>query len=422
VTFYERTGKYDQALECGLQALKLTEDEFGPDDINISDVCVRLGRLYMFQKRYLDAKRVLKRALKITEEKMGLNHPNTADIIYELGCFFFIKPEDLGARVATTLRANLANKNFWANRNWDNVQLLDNQSLAKARDNEKGWSQDKALKWFETALQIKEATLGADHPDVARILNRIGSLYIERTQFVKAEEYLLRALSIRKSTLGHDHSRVAQTFKHMLTLYQSQERWQEAEKCGEKALEIISRVEGDDSLNAASVHIRLGNVKVATSKADRDVGLKHLQKALEIRIKRLGEEDQLVHDVEHLIRTFNDTIPIPPPPPVPTLEELREQAAPEASQTMKSDPGRQGLIKEIANFHKAKKLVQLKKPMVTKKAANLEEKQGWWKQKYHYGGDIPAPKSDELRTQWEQQTQAQQLLKKQVLLDLHVLE
>lgn len=47
-----------------------------------------------------------------------------------------------------------------------------------SKDNSKGWAKDKAEEYFLKSLAIKEKSLGRDHPDVARILNRLGSLCI----------------------------------------------------------------------------------------------------------------------------------------------------------------------------------------------------------------------------------------------------
>lgn len=63
--------------------------------------------------------------------------------MYELGSLYFVKPEEIGQR-----------------------------------DNTKGWAKDKAEDYFLKALAIKEKGLGPNHPDVARILNRLGSLCI----------------------------------------------------------------------------------------------------------------------------------------------------------------------------------------------------------------------------------------------------
>ena len=63
--------------------------------------------------------------------------------------------------------------------------------------NSKLWNSDKAENFLREALKIKEKSVGKNHPDVARILNRLGSLYIEKMDFQLAEEYFGRALEIR---------------------------------------------------------------------------------------------------------------------------------------------------------------------------------------------------------------------------------
>lgn len=115
-----------------------------------------------------------------------------------------------------------------------------------SKNNNKGWAKDKAEEYFLKALAIKENSLGPNHPDVARILNRLGSVCIlslslfifassnscfpflsfisplslsnqdtERVQLNIAEQYLTRAYKIRKEKLGPYHSRVGQTLKRI---------------------------------------------------------------------------------------------------------------------------------------------------------------------------------------------------------------
>ena len=190
LTFYEENGMYDKAAECGERALKITETVFGLDDINVAGILLRLSRLYMSQKKFPVAKATLKRALNISTAKFGEEHPYTSDVYYEFGCYYFTRPERLGTD-----------------------------------KNSSSFSKDKAEKYFIKALKIKEATVGKDHPDVSRILTRLGSLYIERVEYPKAEDFLKRSLKIRESTLGSSHTRVAQTLKHLLTLYELQEKF-----------------------------------------------------------------------------------------------------------------------------------------------------------------------------------------------------
>jgi Tetratricopeptide repeat len=52
------------------------------------------------------------------------------------------------------------------------------EEISNNKENQNEWSKDKAEEYFTKALKIKEGSLGPKHPDVARILLRLGSLCI----------------------------------------------------------------------------------------------------------------------------------------------------------------------------------------------------------------------------------------------------
>ena len=76
---------------------------------------------------------------------------------------------------------------------------------------------------FSRALAIREASLGARHPDFATTVNRLGALYVELDRFADAEECFKWALAVREEKLGPSHSRTLQTLKHMLNMHELQE-------------------------------------------------------------------------------------------------------------------------------------------------------------------------------------------------------
>ena len=57
-------------------------------------------------------------------------------------------------------------------------------------------------------MGISEKVLGVDHPDVADTLINLADLYSENSD-ERAEPLYLRALEIRQTTLGSDHPAVA---------------------------------------------------------------------------------------------------------------------------------------------------------------------------------------------------------------------
>jgi len=265
---------------------------------------------------------------------MGKNHPQTANIIYELGCFFFVKPEDLGFK------------------------------------SEQSWNIDEAEKWLLKSYDSFKEAVGEDHPDCARVLNRLGSLYIERTDFAKADENLTKALDIRVNKLGLYHSRVAQTYKHTLTLYQLQEKLKEATDRGTKALEIVGLLYGADTIQYALILLRMAEISIKAKKIDISKTL--LNDALVI-FEKHNHTDH-IQSTKQTLASLN----APPPPPPPKFL-IPQELAPEATKDMLRQSGRQQLLQDIVNFTQNK---ALKREEKQSKAKNEDIKQNWWKQNY----------------------------------------
>ena len=61
-----------------------------------------------------------------------------------------------------------------------------------------------AESFFKKSLEMREAILGLEHPDVAQSLNNLAALYNDKQLYEKAEPLYIRALEIRRkvSTVG----------------------------------------------------------------------------------------------------------------------------------------------------------------------------------------------------------------------------
>eukprot|EP00026_Physarum_polycephalum_P000414 Phypoly_transcript_00415.p1 GENE.Phypoly_transcript_00415~~Phypoly_transcript_00415.p1 ORF type:complete len:1535 (+),score=349.28 Phypoly_transcript_00415:114-4718(+) len=356
LTMYEGQGNSAKALQTGNRALEITEARLGPDDPNVSSILVRLGRVHMHDRKYKEAKAYFKRALTIVQNKLGPEHHYAGDNIYELGSFYFVKPEEIGSK-----------------------------------NNNKGWAKDKAEEYFLKALAIKEKSLGPDHPDVARILNRLGSVYTERVQLNIAEQYLTRAYKIRKEKLGIYHSRVGQTLKHMMTLFQSQENASRAIECGLEAIKVFEKIGGASSnTTITNILVLLSELYVQLETYKSENAKKCLLRALEMRTAKLGPDHPDVQHVQSLIKGLS----VPPPPPLPArplvpvvMEEIEEKEIPII------DSARSKLLDDIRNraVNKAPPTIKQKlfKELKTKK--NALDSAGWWKQNYAYNNPLPDP-------------------------------
>ena len=77
---------------------------------------------------------------------------------------------------------------------------------------------------YEEMLQILEAELGPEHPDVATTLNNLAGLYRKMGDYEKALPLYQRALEIHEKVLGSEHPYVATTLNNLAELYQSDGR------------------------------------------------------------------------------------------------------------------------------------------------------------------------------------------------------
>jgi len=320
--------------------------------------------------------------MKIVEAKLGKEHHRIGDILYELGCLYFVKPEDTGTGKV-----------------------------------EKSWTSDKSEVLLIKALKLKEA-VGPDHPEVARIATRLGSLYIERVDFPSAELHLKRALKIREEKLGNLHSRVSQTLRHLLTLYESQEKFAQAIEIGKRALTIERRTRGEDHPIVGNILVRLGQLYFVVDGSGSYEGKKYFEQAIQAKEHKHGKDSpqakeliKLLYELEHpnavqekeeekVVITFKSKskstpmpipvsnsnikfdeggVPLPPPPPPPGL--LSSGAPPPPP----PPPGSKQVPTPSADLN----LLLIKPDQLKKAIDNRAQKKkavagDWWQQNYAY--------------------------------------
>jgi tetratricopeptide (TPR) repeat protein len=81
---------------------------------------------------------------------------------------------------------------------------------------------DRAVIVAEKALEVAEANVGPNHPDVATSLNNLAALYYTQGDYAKAEPLYKRSLAIREKALGPNHPVVAISLNNLAVLYKTQ--------------------------------------------------------------------------------------------------------------------------------------------------------------------------------------------------------
>jgi len=91
---------------------------------------------------------------------------------------------------------------------------------------------------YRRALEIDEATLGANHPEVASRLNNLALLLQDTNRLSEAERLMRRALGIDEANFGPNHPSIAVRLNNLALLLQETNRLSEAEPLMRRALGI----------------------------------------------------------------------------------------------------------------------------------------------------------------------------------------
>ena len=90
-TLYQQ-GRYSKAISYAAEALKLGEEEFGPDHTTTARLLNSLAFLYHHQGSYAEAEPLYQRSLAIRVKALGPEHPkvatgleNYAELLHETG-------------------------------------------------------------------------------------------------------------------------------------------------------------------------------------------------------------------------------------------------------------------------------------------------------------------------------------------------
>ena len=147
---------------------------------------------------------------------------------------------------------------------------------------------DEARPLAERALEIREKTLGPDHPDVAVTLNNLANLRRNKGDYATAEPLYQRALAIREKAFGTEHPDVAATLHTLANLHSSKGDHARAESLYQRALLIREKTLGPEH---SLVAVSLSSLAILHySKGDYDKAELLFQRSLAIAEKALGPE------------------------------------------------------------------------------------------------------------------------------------
>jgi len=147
---------------------------------------------------------------------------------------------------------------------------------------------EKALPLYKRALEIVENVLDPQHPSVATTLNNLAGLYCQMGDYEKALPLYKRALEISENVLGPQHPSVATTLNNLASLYYQMGDYEQALPLLKRALDISENVLGPEHPEVATTLNNLAGLY--KSMGDYERALPLYKKALEISENVLGSE------------------------------------------------------------------------------------------------------------------------------------
>ncbi len=280
---------HERTLAIFVEALGPTHPKTATSLDNLASCLMKTG-----DPADLAAARTLReRALAIREAALGPTHPDTAISLNNLA-YYLAKtgdPADLAAARPLHDRALAICEEALGPTHPDTASILNN--LAYYLE-ETGDLADLAAArhLYERALAIREQALGPKHPDTAISLFHLAS-YLEQTgdpaDLAKARPLYERALAGLEETVGPDDQKTLRIKQNFAVYLRKAERADDALPLIRDVVNRRVRLSGETSLETASALSALG----ATLHQSGDLGGAEdaYQKALAIRIEKLGSED-----------------------------------------------------------------------------------------------------------------------------------
>jgi len=163
----------------------------------------------------------------------------------------------------------------------------------------------KALRYFEQALEIDRAAFGDQHPDVATDLNNLGTAWNELGEHHKAIEYYDQALDIDCAAFGEQHPNIARDLNNLGEAWRELGESRKAVAYHEQALDIDRAAFGEQHPDVAT---DLNNLGIAWNNlGESRKAIEYNEQALTIDHAAFGEQHpNVARDLNNLGLAWND--------------------------------------------------------------------------------------------------------------------
>ena len=203
-------GAFGDIEDLLLEALRIREQVFGENSLEVSGSLADLGYIYSDLGRWVEAEASLREAQDVFEA---------------------LSDDDRMASTSMTVRTGTSAAN-----NMNSLGVL----FGAQRRNE------EAAVQYERALEIYETRNATEQPGYATVLANLGSTYVNLGREEEGIEVLQRSLAWKERRLGPNHPSVSFELTALSSLYDRRGRLEEADSFAARALSVTEAALGPD--------------------------------------------------------------------------------------------------------------------------------------------------------------------------------
>lgn len=244
-----------------------------------ADFQEKIGMVYLYGKKYLEARNQQIKVLGIRIKLHGKNDIKVSDSYNNLG-LLYLKTGEYFKSLKFYENALKIRKDILPNDDLKITGSLINTGRAYLKTE----NPDFALKCFSEALSIKEKKLNPYNQELAILYAEIGKSYNILEEYEKAYENYEEALQITIHNFGKNDKETAGLYANAATMLNLSGKYNKALEYNQKAIEIFKEKFGEESPAVAKVLINIGSVFLNMNNIKSAV--ENFNKSLEISKKQ----------------------------------------------------------------------------------------------------------------------------------------
>ena len=255
--------RYEEAVDAAREVVRLTEEEFGPESLELASPVDNLATVQMLNGELVGAEGNYQRSIALIKRREGILSDRLINPYIGLGATYNRAGlyEQAREAFAQALRINHVNEGFY---NDDQFKIRDGltESYIGLQEYEDANFQQ------EIQVEIQKRKLGEDNPDLAPGMYKLARWYERTGQVDLARAIYQSTQRILRKTYGKDDAVLVDALEGISSTYERQGLLAESARALKNALKILDNAEEPDHARRGDILVRLGDLYTGDAKSE----------------------------------------------------------------------------------------------------------------------------------------------------------